>query len=506
MSNHYETKEITEEIFTDEPDKIAISLNNLTYEELLDILSDPDYEMNSRVRVINVISEKFYGKCEHLVSKITSMYFFSGIQFLGDFIFEIVKKCKLDFLYKLELAKTLATNDERGFELIVDLAKNCPDILNRTEAIRYLYRNSKYRIIAYEYFLDIMNDPTFPCEDRYNNIFMIQTFPLKKDEKENCLIDTLFKWLDLYTIYTTYRILACQYLLLQAKIKDERRERIYTILFTVAEDRELDVNLRADAVDLVLQTRDQEYQVRALEILETLGNVHGRSFSIYENAQNVHNTHVEKSAMKVIEYLRDKGLPTKPFQNIYDEILKSVEEQTAEIKEKTKSSLLRIKLDVAKYYYDTFTLKEMLALVYAFAESDPNEKEIKKRIVEELCDSANVCSTGNAFRILNAITGFSEVGIQIGWEDQILSKFSLKFKNMFDKLSDEGEEGDFKFAVLEEWFIPTNRYLERQSFEKFFRQAYPSIREELWEEFKNDMEEPEFDLYTRKAVIKYLGY
>ena len=183
-----------------------------------------------------------------------------------------------------------------------------------------------------------------------------------------------------------------------------------------------------------------------------------------------------------------------------------MEEQPAEIKEKTKSSLLRIKLDVAKYYYDTFTLKEMLALVYAFAESDPNEKEIKKRIVEELCDSANVCSTGNAFRILNAITGFSEVGIQIGWEDQILSKFSLKFKNTFDKLSDEGDEGDFKFAVLEEWFIPTNRYLERQNFEKFFRQAYPNIREELWDEFKEDMEEPEFDLYTRKAVIKYLGY
>lgn len=506
MSDHYETKEINEETFEEfVVEKDFVSNGGYTYEELLEMLSDPDFKMSARVKIINTIAKEFEGRCEHLVQKITSLYFFSGIKYLGEFIENIVLEGNIDFLYKLELAKTLATDKERGFDLIVSLLEKTDSILNKTEAIRYLYRNSKYREVAYTHFLEIMKNPEYLCEDRYQNIFMIQTFPLKKEEKEKLLEETLFKWLDLYTIYTTFRILACQYLLVEMKVKDDKKARIFDILFTVAEDRELDINLRADAIDLILQTRDETTQVRALEILDQLGNIHGRVFSIYDNAQNVHNSAVEASAIKIINHIVEKEFVTKPFHMVYEEIMKMASESSEEVKEKTKASLLRVKLDVG-LYAGRYKLKDILCLIYAYAENNEHSLEIKKRIIEELCDSANVCGTGNAFRILNAISGFGEVGIQISWEDQILSKFSMKFKNKLEQLSDEGEEGEFKGDVMMEWFISTNRYLERQNFEKFFRESYPSIREELWEEFKTDMEEPEFDIYTRKAVIKYLGY
>ena len=47
---------------------------------------------------------------------------------------------------------------------------------------------------------------------------------------------------------------------------------------------------------------------------------------------------------------------------------------------------------------------------------------------------------------------------------------------------------------------------DRPNFLKFFRDNVPIIREEMYEEFKEDMEESEFDLYFRRAIAKYEGH
>ena len=42
--------------------------------------------------------------------------------------------------------------------------------------------------------------------------------------------------------------------------------------------------------------------------------------------------------------------------------------------------------------------------------------------------------------------------------------------------------------------------------EKFFRESLPNIRQEMYEDFKDDMEDTDFDMYFRKAIAKYEGY
>ena len=43
-------------------------------------------------------------------------------------------------------------------------------------------------------------------------------------------------------------------------------------------------------------------------------------------------------------------------------------------------------------------------------------------------------------------------------------------------------------------------------FLKFFREHLGNIRHEIWEEFKEDITDTDFDMYFRKAVQKYEGY
>jgi hypothetical protein len=46
----------------------------------------------------------------------------------------------------------------------------------------------------------------------------------------------------------------------------------------------------------------------------------------------------------------------------------------------------------------------------------------------------------------------------------------------------------------------------RPHFLKFFRESLPNIRQEMYEDFKDDMEDTDFDMYFRKAIAKYEGY
>jgi hypothetical protein len=61
------------------------------------------------------------------------------------------------------------------------------------------------------------------------------------------------------------------------------------------------------------------------------------------------------------------------------------------------------------------------------------------------------------------------------------------------------------FKVLEEMIIDTHHYHMRSNFLKFFRENIPSIRQEMYEEFKDYMEDTDYDLYFRKAIFKYEG-
>lgn len=59
--------------------------------------------------------------------------------------------------------------------------------------------------------------------------------------------------------------------------------------------------------------------------------------------------------------------------------------------------------------------------------------------------------------------------------------------------------------ILEEMMIPVKFFTKRQTFLLFFRKRFPYIYDELYDDYKNEIDHISFDLYMRKAVIKYVG-
>ncbi len=62
---------------------------------------------------------------------------------------------------------------------------------------------------------------------------------------------------------------------------------------------------------------------------------------------------------------------------------------------------------------------------------------------------------------------------------------------------------EFQEKVLNELMISSNEFEARKHFLKFFRKNMLSIREELYEEFKDHITDTDFDLYFRSAISKY---
>lgn len=65
---------------------------------------------------------------------------------------------------------------------------------------------------------------------------------------------------------------------------------------------------------------------------------------------------------------------------------------------------------------------------------------------------------------------------------------------------------DFQAKVLEELPLEPSKLHERSNFLTFFRESMLDIMEEMQLEFKNHISDSDFDIYFRKAIIKYEGY
>jgi hypothetical protein len=162
-------------------------------------------------------------------------------------------------------------------------------------------------------------------------------------------------------------------------------------------------------------------------------------------------------------------------------------------------SLNRIYLDRALYSKYNCTLSNILLKIWSYINNNEHQNEMKTRLLQELIDMSGTCSTGFAGRLINSITGFGEFNLTISYRDQIIANLNGRLNSRIHKINDE----EFKDQILEEMTICTNDFGNRINFLKFFRENMLSIREELYEEFKNHIQDVDFDLYFRCAIAVY---
>jgi hypothetical protein len=448
-----------------------------------------------------------------VINKLNSIYLYSYSKLIEDYLYLVATQSNIDPILRLECAKVLTVHKDIGYHALNKLCSifhTFPNLATpyKVESICMLMLKEDYKHESLKYICDIINDNNIEALYRYKIILSIKIKVEDEDKAKFFTEKSCISFLSNFENPITFRVLACQYTLIYCKPSEELREWIEDQLLTFASQEDLDINVRADATDVLLQLGSEEKKKIAGEIILFLGTNGARGRTIFDNSQNVHQKAIEESALKILEFLNT--LPIKEgvdYDLIRKEILEEIgkeenkETYSCEFIKKVESALTRILIDRAVYSRYHLSLINILVKIWTYISTHQYSQDMKKRLIDELFESSEVCSTGYAFRIVNVISGYGDLSIQISFEDQIISYLATRLNKKVMEIEDE----EIQSLILNEMMINPSQFQLRSNFLKFFRDTISFIREDMYQEFREYMSDSDYDLYFRKAIFKYEG-
>jgi len=519
-------------------------------EEIKNNIFDFDIHLDDRIAAFMIWHALPNDMIFELTNKLTTMYLFSGSSMIKEFLVAVINTIGVLDIIKIEFAKTIVCQSETktNFDILdqtIQLIESTPIVL-LLECIIILMKSNDLGHIqsARDYFIAIINNQDNEQYFRYRTILSLE---FRLSDSEYFITEALIEFLNCTENTSTYRILAGQALLQKyftpASIPTELeelsefnriRDSSQHSLLLIMTDGELDINVRADAADVLLNLGTGVFQDQARDIILLLGAIDGTVRSVYQDGQNIHATAIEKSALEILERLdivekhltfekarafieetcRKLFSPPSDSTSSFDDLFESPKESPSPnepnvTKAKTEEermvtvALNRITIDRQLYSQYSISLQGILLRVLTFCNTHEHKDELYKRLIEELIDMHNKCSSGYAFRLINTLSGYCEHAIRISWADQISGNLSGRLNAMIRAIEDE----DYQAAVMTELCLNSDKSIsERKNFLQFLRKAIPLIREEMWTDFEEDMTDTEFDLYLRRAIVKYEGH
>ena len=440
-----------------------------------------------------------------LIGCIIGMYFFSKTKNLYEYLHKICEQREIPLLYRIECAK----NVEKGYphldKMFMSEAEQMLTLPTpvRVDTLLFLMKYEEYKDVAREYFCHIILDENIDSLYRYRTIQSLETH--FKDNEEMFLYyarESCIRFMKMEKTFT-YRVISCQYLLEKCKPSPELHLTIEIFLLQVADDVSLSEDIRADACDILLQYAGDEGREKARNALFILG---GRDRNnIFKNRQNVHVRSIEESVEKIAKVLsthRPQSGIYYTFEQARDAIMNLSQHYNESVKHDVEGALIRITIDRAVYGSTNLTLTGALSKIWTHIQDSEFREELETRLIEELVDSINKCSSGYMARLVSVFSGYIDhLSITISFEDQIIANLEARLNSAIMKMDDEYEMS----AVMEEMIIPVIHFHLRGNFLKFFREHISFIREEMYQEFRTYMEDIDFDFYFRKAIIHYEG-
>jgi len=453
--------------------------------------------LKTRLKYLESIANIDTEQLGELISCINGMFSFSRTIVLKQYITEIAHSENIPIFYRIECAKSL--NDD-GHAIINKLCMlpqfDFEPTPIRVETVLYLMK-TEYKENAREYFCEIVNDIHVETLYRFK---LIQTL-------ENHFKDVLFffyaneasrRFAESKYNHISYRVICCQYIF--QKCEEYLHIFANDFLLEIATRPDIDEDIRADACDILLAYGTPENVESARMILFVLGGG-DRGRNIFKNSQNVHNQAVEESIEKMIEfistYVPRNGI-VYTFDKAKEELEEKIKHQEKYDKKILEQAIIRITIDRAIYGRMNLTLYNIIAKMWTYIQDSQYKDEMENRLLEELIDANNKCSSGYVSRIVNSMSGFGDMSLTISFQDQIISVLESRLNEKI--VLDENVD-----TILEEIVLPVRFYDKRGTFLKFFRTHISKIREEMYEEFKPYINTYDFDLYFRKAIMHYEG-
>lgn len=382
---------------------------------------------------------------------------------------------------------------------ILEENRNLLDIVIRIQTLRQLFQYFPiFHTECVKILIKILCDKKVDVDYRYRCILESKVYLTIEQFTQvilSCFNDQSF--------FTHNKVLMCQYILNHpSHIQDtiNIKDIFLQFLLSVMTDTEMAQEHRLDVADILLNMRDIDSELRemALNVISEFGD---HRFSFYQNQENIH--YVDTTTIDpILDFLNH----TYPFVCRQDgkTVLKRIQGWGSKDESpKIKVALVRIENDSSHYGLHQNTLLDILLMVFAHIQNHKHSDEMKKRLTEELLEMAGTCSTGHVIRLVNVLSGFDDkFTVKMLPEEHLKS---ILFHRLNKKISEIPDE-DFRSNVLYELTLPSSYVHLRMNFLQFFREVFSTLREDLREEFKDEMSETDFDLYLRRLIVNYEGY
>jgi hypothetical protein len=386
----------------------------------------------------------------------------------------------------------VATNEELSFS-------------DRTQAIRYMQRiphieRSKYCIDA---MIKLIVDERFPLSERYHFFSNSEKFiKLDYDIVHSTHYHFYFNYYN-SKMPLIYKILSAQHLLGQCSHDFYDHIAVQNFLKEIAENVEIEIHHRAECADILDRLGFNEYKNIGNQILCDLSYEIGKNknelFTIYANAQNVHDKTITKKLYETIKYLNSNVKVEIDTTEIYELFrIRIADKKYDNIREKAINSFQRLLIDTSRY--EGLTLCEIMCLVFSKMKSLPeNYEELIHRFIEEVADMDLTCSSGHVSRLLNVLSGFFEdvKPIQISYIEQLKANIFALYTQALQQQNEM-----IKSAIFDE--IAEEKSLKEKPTVEEMINSY-DFKTELFDEFKEYIENEEFEKEYEKAINSFFG-
>lgn len=431
---------------------------------------------------------------------ITACMFYRNFHFSDayDCFVKVLDDDTMSYRYRLEAAKYLLASDEEEYletaqEVVLDLL-------------------TQY---------DVSDDKEFSSQFRYGTIV---DFSSRSGVKTFLSMERLgipYNEDFVYTLQRSFftdenngvreRLLSGQVMLQMDSVSQEEKLSISQVLLGVAKDSKLDENTRGDAADMLTRVGPtQDLRNEAKQIIRDMGmsavsNKRGLAGArtVYADSQNVHV--FSDQVDRFIEILVDGQGDVRTYETIHDEVISFMKTIRMDSKERfsTRKALNRVSSDTATFTKFKISLQEIFVCVWEKIESYPKNArdQLKKRMVEELSDMSDTCSSGHSSRFINVLSSY-DTAFKISWHDQIMSNIVGRLNARIRNCEDED--------VREACSIAQTELADEEDikvYNDFIKSSLVDLKDELYKEFVEgnytsaEVFNDAFDLGTMKVFI-----
>jgi hypothetical protein len=260
------------------------------------------------------------------------------------------------------------------------------------------------------------------------------------------------------------------------------KPQVCQILLDIASNIQMDERTRADAADVLINHPIEPYITQARQIIDDIGQAGQTELekTIYSNKENVHK--LNDTFANYTVKMHKKLLGSFPhIDNICVQIEDLIAKSSVSDDDifKIRKSIDRIMLETTLHTERKISTCEIFRLVWTIVNGHVSKDELVNRIIEELIDMGNTCSTGHAKRLINVMVGFDDQleGI-IDITDQLEANIKARIMATIRHLPDQQKD-----ALLE---AQIGNDEEKKPYINHINSVLPDIIKELSREFVDE--------------------